>query len=58
MTCLSASSVSSASSVLSSRCSGLAEVDIKDHIKASFIYVWGFSILCMLAAVAFGIMPL
>ena len=37
---------------------GLAEVDIKDHIKASFLYVWGFSILCMLAAVAFGIMPL
>ena len=37
---------------------GLADVDIKDHIKASFLYVWGFSILCMLAAVAFGIMPL
>ena len=37
---------------------GLAEVDIKDHIKASFLYVWAFSILCMLVAVAFGIMPL
>ena len=37
---------------------GLAEVDIKDHIKASFLYVWGFSILCMLVAVLFGIMPL
>ncbi|MDO4482933.1 MAG: SLC13 family permease [Clostridia bacterium] len=37
---------------------GLAEVDIKDHIKASFMYVWGFSILCMLVAVVFGIMPL
>ncbi|MBP5291679.1 MAG: citrate transporter [Lachnospiraceae bacterium] len=37
---------------------GLAEVDIKDHIKASFLYVWGFSIICMLVAVVFGIMPL
>jgi CitMHS family citrate-Mg2+:H+ or citrate-Ca2+:H+ symporter len=37
---------------------GLAEVDIKDHIKASFLYVWGFSILCMLVAVVFHIMPL
>ena len=37
---------------------GLAEVDIKDHIKASFMYVWGFSILCMLFAILLGIMPL
>jgi CitMHS family citrate-Mg2+:H+ or citrate-Ca2+:H+ symporter len=37
---------------------GLAEVDIKDHIKASFMYVWVFSILCMIVAVIFGIMPL
>ncbi len=37
---------------------GLADVDIKDHIKASFMYVWGFSILCMVVAVIFGIMPL
>ena len=37
---------------------GLAEVDIKDHIKASFGYVWVFSILCMLAAILFGVMPL
>ncbi len=37
---------------------GLADVDIKDHIKASFMYVWGFSILCMIVAVIFGIMPL
>ncbi len=35
---------------------GLAEVDIKDHIKASFLYVWIFSILCMLVAMVFGIM--
>lgn len=37
---------------------GIAEVDIKDHIKNSFFYVWGFSILCMIVAVIFGIMPL
>ena len=37
---------------------GLAEVEIKDHIKASFLYVWGFSILCMLFAAIFGIMPI
>ena len=37
---------------------GLAEVDIKDHIKNSFFYVWVFSILCMLFAVLLGIMPL
>ncbi len=37
---------------------GLAEVDIKDHIKSSFFYVWIFSILCMLFAVVLGIMPL
>lgn len=37
---------------------GIAEVDIKDHIKNSFFYVWCFSILCMFAAVLFGIMPL
>ena len=37
---------------------GLAEVDIKDHIKASFFYVWIFSILCMIFAVIWGILPL
>ncbi len=37
---------------------GLAEVDIKDHIKCSFLYVWGFSILCMVFAAIVGIMPL
>ena len=37
---------------------GLADVDIKDHLKASFGYVWVFSILCMLFAIALGIMPL
>ena len=37
---------------------GLAEVDIKDHIKASFFYVWIFSILCMLVGVIFGLIVL
>ena len=37
---------------------GLADVDIKDHIKASFMYVWAFSIICMLFAIILGIMPL
>ena len=37
---------------------GLADVDIKDHIRASFGYVWVFSILCMLFAVIIGILPL
>ncbi len=37
---------------------GLADVDIKDHIKNSFLYVWGFSILCMIFAAILGIMPI
>ena len=37
---------------------GLAEVDIKDHIKATFGYVWAFSIICMIFAIIIGIMPL
>lgn len=37
---------------------GLADVDIKDHIKNSFLWVWGFSIVCMLIAIILGIMPL
>ncbi len=37
---------------------GLADVDIKDHIKASFLYVWAFSIICMIFAIILGIIPL
>lgn len=37
---------------------GLADVDIKDHIKNSFLWVWGFRFICMIVAVLFGIMPL
>jgi len=36
---------------------GLAEVDIKDHIRTSFFYVWGFSFLCMIFAIIIGIIP-
>lgn len=36
---------------------GLADVDIKDHIKSSFLWVWGVSIVCMIFAMLFGIMP-
>lgn len=36
---------------------GLADVDIKDHIKANFLWVWVFSILCMIFAIIVGIMP-
>ena len=37
---------------------GLAEVDVRDHFRASFPYVWAFSALCMIFAVIAGIMPL
>ena len=37
---------------------GLADVDIKDHIKFSFLWVWGFSIICMLIGAIVGIIPL
>ena len=37
---------------------GLADVEIKDHIKSSFFYVWVFSILCMLVGVVFGLIPI
>lgn len=37
---------------------GVAKVDIKDHIKASFGYVWAFSIICMLFAIVIGLIPL
>ena len=33
---------------------GLAEVDIKDHIRTCFPYVWAFSFLCILFAVVMG----
>lgn len=37
---------------------GLAEVDIRDHIRNSYLYVWVFSVFCMLFALIIGILPL
>ncbi|EOJ0784795.1 hypothetical protein ACMZ2J_001221, partial [Campylobacter jejuni] len=34
---------------------GLAEVNIKDHIKRSFFYIWGISIICLIFAEVVGI---
>jgi CitMHS family citrate-Mg2+:H+ or citrate-Ca2+:H+ symporter len=36
---------------------GLAEVDITDHIKRSFFYVWGMSIVMMLFGLIVGVIP-
>ena len=36
---------------------GMADVTIKNHIKASALYVWGFSFLCLLFAVLIGLVP-
>ncbi len=37
---------------------GLAGVEIKDHIKSSFFWIWGVSIICMIAGLVFGIITL
>lgn len=37
---------------------GLAGVEIKDHIKTSFLWVWILSIICLLAGVVMGIISL
>ncbi|HEF6329237.1 TPA: citrate transporter [Campylobacter jejuni] len=34
---------------------GLAEVNIRDHIKRSFFYIWGISIICLIFAEVAGI---
>lgn len=36
---------------------GLVDVGIKDHIKANFMWVWDFSIACMIFAILVGIIP-
>jgi CitMHS family citrate-Mg2+:H+ or citrate-Ca2+:H+ symporter len=36
---------------------GLAEVEINDHIKTSFFWVWGMSLIMLLAGFLFGIIP-
>ncbi len=34
---------------------GLANVEIKDHLKASFFWIWGASIVCLLSGVILGV---
>ncbi len=34
---------------------GLAGVEIKDHIKACFLWIWGVSIICLISGLLFGI---
>lgn len=37
---------------------GLAGVEIKDHIKTCFFWIWGVSILCLIAGLVFGVLKL
>ena len=37
---------------------GLAGVEIKDHIKTSFLWVWGVSIVCLIAGIILGIIAI
>lgn len=34
---------------------GLAGVEIKDHIKNSFFWIWGVSLVCLLSGLIFGV---
>ena len=34
---------------------GLAGVEIKDHIKASFFWIWGVSIVCLISGILLGV---
>lgn len=37
---------------------GLAGVEIKDHIKHSFLWVWGVSLVCMIAGLILGVLSI
>ena len=37
---------------------GLAEVEIKDHIKNCFFWIWGVSIVCLLAGLLLGVIKI
>lgn len=37
---------------------GLAGVEIKDHIKTSFFWIWGVSLVCMATGLLLGVMTL
>lgn len=35
---------------------GLAGVDIKDHIKSSFFWIWGVSLICLISGIVLGVL--
>ncbi len=35
---------------------GLAGVEIKDHIKASFFWIWGVSMVCLISGIVLGVL--
>ena len=35
---------------------GLAGVEIKDHIKTCFLWIWGVSIICLIAGILLGVL--
>lgn len=35
---------------------GLAGVEIKDHIKTCFLWIWGVSIICLITGLMFGVL--
>ncbi len=37
---------------------GLAGVEIKDHIKTSFLWLWGVSLVCMVAGLLLGVLSI
>lgn len=37
---------------------GLADVDIKDHVKSSFLWIWGISVICLIISIFIGRIPL
>ena len=37
---------------------GLADVEIKDHIKNCFFWIWGVSIVCLLAGLLLGVIKI
>ena len=37
---------------------GLAGVEIKDHIKKCFFWIWGVSLICMLAGLVLGVLTI
>ncbi|MDR1930097.1 MAG: hypothetical protein LBQ44_05635 [Treponema sp.] len=37
---------------------GLAEVEINDHIKTSFFWVWGMSIIMLISGLIIGVIPM